>query len=215
MGCPPDPYEVSMSHSSDETQRMAEKAEMYLQHLNQAFSVIKALIRNAKIAEEYKITLETLVNEIKGLNINDIGRRFSWSDIPSTDGNPDHVDWNNISEHMTNSEKKIKQLEIALCKTRDLMIKIQKANKAELSGELSKKLEDEIALHLDHRREDKAVKLNVLKSRLEEDEKYLKTLNRDSEDYKFYEKIIGDSKIEIERISKLTDEELLTSRDVF
>ena len=217
MGCPPDPYEVAMSHSSDETKEMAEKAQSFLNQLNRSFKLLKALLQktgNDKITDDYSHTLEKIMSGINNISINDIEKRFNWEDLPFRN-NPDDVDWSIISNHLNVSKEKLKQLEISLCKTRDLLLKLYRNNKTQLPENWYKDLEDEIAAHLEHRKEDRDIQLKVLKETVAMDERYLATLEITNEHYKFFDDKIKTTIKEIERILRLTDDELLTSRDIF
>jgi hypothetical protein len=218
MGCPPDPYEVSMSHDSDETRRLAEKAATFLWQLNKSFSVMEALIRqigDEKITGEYKSSLAKLKKEAASINIDGIQKQFTWSDVPVDQSDTNNVNYSKVTAHIRTAEKKIKQLEVILCKTRDILLRMYQSTKPSLTEELLKKLEEELSFHLTHRKDDREVKLKVLKKKLAEDEKFLKKLSPADKDYKFYDDLIKLSIADIERISKLTDNELLTNRDVF
>jgi hypothetical protein len=218
MGCPPDPYEVSMNHDSNQTRVLAEKAGTFLWQLNKSFSVMEELISQVgddKITIEYKSTLALLKKEAAGIKTDGMQRQFTWDDIPVDRSNQNNVNYNRISEHMQKAEKKIKELEIILCKTRNVLLKMYRTTQQHITEELSKKLEEEIAFHLDHRKDDRAAKLKVLKKRVAEGEKFLKKLSKTDKEYKFYDDQVKSSISEIERISKLTDDELLTNREIF
>jgi hypothetical protein len=218
MGCPPDPVEVDLSRGNTNSVALKEKADKLINELVRSANFFSSICKQFQqdVSEETNALAKRIVHDSTKFNTEDLGKTFDWNDFPQE--NSMYPNMSVLYEHLSESEKKVKSIEISLCICRHHLLQtITLIGPEKLSVSDQDVFKEEYNLHLEHRRDDKSTKLKVLEQDISGNRWIIKN------EYKRYSEIqIKKAEEEIplleaekRRIEAISDSELLNDRDLF
>lgn len=218
MGCPPDPIEVDLSRGNTNSVALKEKADRLINELVRSANFFLSICKQFQqdLPEETNALAQAIVHDSTKFNTDNLGKTFGWNDFPQE--NSMYPNMSVLYEHLSESEKKVKSIEISLCICRHHLLQtIKLIGPEKLSENDQNVFKEEYNLHLEHRRDDKNTKLKTLEQDISRNHWIIKNeYKRYSEiEIKKAEEAIPLLEAEKKRIDAISDSELLNDRDLF
>jgi hypothetical protein len=220
MGCPPDPIDVSIGRGNNESSELKEKAERLIPQAKTAARFLVELGKEYEnvLSKDHLNNANALYNDAQRYSASHLGQTFGHHDFGEGSGQYGYPDMSVLYQHLSESEKYVKMIEINLCITRDLILKaIDLIGENNLSEKNRKNYLEEKQLHLLHRREDRDIKIKTLENDISTCKFVMSTKDYDytEEQRREYAEKLKLLEPEYKRIAAYSDEELLKNRELF